>query len=118
MFQIPLVFVLALCLWLPGTPLYAQGPAISYNDSIKTIFIGSNTGVPGSQVVQLSAVAAAVPESVLINQGGIWLSRASIVVESTAKLEIRQSDGVTELHLESFVDTEARERSITFIQVR
>lgn len=114
--------VLAFCLLASSRALYAQGtPTITYNAAINTIFIGSASGAaPGSQVVSLQQVADTVLNSpnggdVLTNNAGVWLSTASIVVDATARLEIRQTGGVAELRLDSFVTGTKR---VSFIQVK
>ncbi len=109
--------LLVCCGLFSGRALHAQGtPEVTYNPAINTIFIGSGSGAaPGSQVISLPAVATAVGNDVLSNQAGVWLSTARIVVDSTARLEVRQSAGVTELRLESVVSVD---KGITFIQVQ
>lgn len=95
---------------LAGGHAYAQGtPTVVYEAVNNIIRIGSTSGAnPGSQVISLANVAAALTAAgsadVLVNQGnGVWLSKGRIVVQTTARLEITQAGGVTELHLESLL---------------
>ncbi len=98
----------------PG-PLYAQAtpPAVNYTSAINTVFIGASSGAaPGSQIITLPQLAAALTAAgfpdVLVSQGnGIWLSKVKIEVDATAKLEITQAAGVTELRLESIFGSSA-----------
>ncbi len=100
-------------LFMPGQ-LYAQGtPTVTYTSAINTIFVGASSGAtPGSQVISLPDLAATLTTAgfpnALVNQGsGIWLLKARIEVEATAKLEITQGTGVTELRLESIFGSSA-----------
>lgn len=99
LFTLTLLF----CVLAGGQALHAQTkPTVLYNAAIDTIIIGDNAGAPaGSQMITLQEVASQIEPGVLVNNAGVWLSNASIVVQSTARLEIRQSGGVNELRLES-----------------
>lgn len=111
--------VCLLCsLSLFSEPLYAQAPpAVTYTPNINTIFIGSSSGVPASEVISLPALAATLTAAgfpdVVVNQGGnVWLSKAKIVVDATAKLEVTKAAGVDQLRLESVIG------KLAFIEVR
>lgn len=106
--------ILLICWLLPSQRLYAQGaPAVDYNPAINTIFIGSAAGVPGSQTITFPALATAVGNEILVNQGnGVWFSRAKIEILATARLEVAQSESLTELRLESTTG------KVTFIKIK
>ncbi len=102
-------------LWMPRQ-LYAQAPTpptVTYTSAINTIFIGASSGAaPGSQVISLpdlasTLTAAGFPDTLVDQGSGIWLLKARIEVEATAKLEVMQAAGVAELRMESIFGSSA-----------
>ena len=102
-------------LFTPGQ-LYAQGvtpPTVNYIGAINTVFVGANSGAtPGSQVITLPELAATLtaagfPDAIVSQGNGIWLAKAKIEVDATAKVEVTQAAGVTELRLESVFGSSA-----------
>ncbi|MBX3011967.1 MAG: right-handed parallel beta-helix repeat-containing protein [Caldilineaceae bacterium] len=108
------------CSFLLSSQVYAQGaPQVTYNPGNNIITIGSlNGAIPGSQSITLPAVAATLAGAgapdVLVDQGGgVWLTKARIVVAATGRLEATRAAGMTELRLESILAV----GSPTYIQV-
>ncbi|MBX3016150.1 MAG: right-handed parallel beta-helix repeat-containing protein, partial [Caldilineaceae bacterium] len=83
----------------------AAAPAVTYDMNTNTIFLGSTSGTAASEVINLPALAATLAAQghagILTDQGsGIWLLKASILIQQTAKLEITKAT-VNWLRLES-----------------
>ncbi len=107
---IPLCFLLlAFTLFgLTRLPAYAEPaatPTVSYVAATNTIIIGSSSGTPASESIDLPAlapilVAGGHPDLLLDQGGGVWLLKASIIVDTTAKLDVT-STTVTWLQMES-----------------
>lgn len=114
-----IAYLICSCLlltFLSSQPAYAQGtPNVVYTQGNNLITIGSAAGAtPGSQVISLANVAAAVsaagfPDRV-VNQSGVWQLNARILIQTTARLEITQPE-VNELRLNS------AQGNIVYIQV-
>lgn len=81
-------------------------PLITYSNTTNTIAIGSNSGaLPGSEVITLPELASALdaqgnPDLIVDQHNGIWLLKASVIISTTARLEVTNST-VTTLRLDS-----------------
>jgi len=78
-------------------------PTVTYIAAANTIVIGSTTGAPASQIITLPEVAAALsatPGRLVDQGGGVWLLKAGILIQQSARLDIT-SPAVAELRLES-----------------
>ncbi|MEZ4867616.1 MAG: right-handed parallel beta-helix repeat-containing protein [Caldilineaceae bacterium] len=109
-----LIALLCFCLMglaLPALTLlsaYAEGavaPTVTYIANANTIVVGSSSGTAASQPMTISELATVLAgqghANLLVDQGsGNWLLKASIIVDTTAKLEITNA-ALTWLRLES-----------------
>lgn len=82
--------LLSLSLW-PAYAAPTAAPTVSYIAAANTILIGSSSGTPASQSITVPELAATLTNqgtpNLLVDQGsGIWLLKASIMVDTTAQL--------------------------------
>jgi parallel beta-helix repeat protein len=90
---------------LPAHAQPATSPTVTYLANINTIVVGSTSGAAASQSITIPAMDSALTSQglpdLLIDQGnGIWLVKASVLLNRTAKLDATNAT-VTWLRLES-----------------
>ncbi len=78
---------------LPVAAAPVAAPAVSYLAATNTILLGSSSGTPASESITIPELATMLvaqgSPNLLIDQGGgTWLLKASIVADTTAKLEV------------------------------
>ena len=104
-FALTLAGLILLSTYAKSTGAPTVAPIVSYVAAANTVIIGSSSGAAASQSITIPDLAATLAtqgyNNLLIDQGsGIWLLKASLVVDTTAKLEIT-TPTVAWLRLES-----------------